>query len=129
MPFELGLAYATKTLAVSAKYHFVLLEKHQYRLSRTLSDVDGHNPFIHQGKPSGIVTCMIEAFGRKAAPSPSEIYAVYRRLLPVADQLRHDYHRPTVYSRPIFQALVASATFIAAATGILKPNPGVSPGR
>ena len=123
MPFELGLVYSIKTLHKSENYHFVLLESTPHRLGTTLSDMDGHGPLIHEGRPSGVITCMIEAFAPKGAPSPNEIYALYRRLLRVADSLRHDYHRSTVFSKPIFEALVASASLLASTQGMIRPTP------
>ena len=122
MPFELGLAYCLNILSTSEEYDFVLLEKTPHRISRTLSDLDGHSPFIHEGTPAGVITCMIEAFAGRGAPSPNAIYSLWRRLMPVSRELKRKYRRTTVFSKPIFESLVVSASLIASAQKMIPPN-------
>lgn len=123
MPFELGLAYCLKVLRATDQYDFVLLEKAPHRIGRTLSDLDGHSPFIHEGKPAGVITCMIEAFAGRGAPSPTAIYSLWRRLMPVSRELKRKYHRTTVFSKPIFETLVVSASILASAENMIPANP------
>ena len=47
MPFELGMAVALARGNNSRR--FVLLETKRYRLQRTLSDLNGFDPGIHEG--------------------------------------------------------------------------------
>jgi hypothetical protein len=51
MPFELGLAVALSRMERRPK--FIILESEQYRLQRTLSDLNGFDPGIHKSSVRG----------------------------------------------------------------------------
>ncbi len=49
MPFELGLAYSLRK--EKRTHQFLIFEEVRYRLTRTLSDLNGFDPQIHDGEP------------------------------------------------------------------------------
>ncbi len=53
MPFELGVAVAIAQARPS--HHWFMFEAERFRLQKSLSDVNGYDPFIHDGKPDGVL--------------------------------------------------------------------------
>jgi len=123
MPFELGLAYSLRLRSPGPRrYLVVLLEAQAHRLSRTLSDLAGHDPGIHGGTARGVVGAVLDTLGTPAAgPYPSEVYALSRRLMRVARELKSRDHVPTVFSRGVFLRTVAAASQLAVDAGLILP--------
>lgn len=115
MPFELGLAYAIRrATSPRSPYRFILLEKIPHRLSRTLSDMAGHDPGIHHGKPLQIIACVLDALGTgKPAPTAAQVYSGWRKLMRGARRLKRAEGRRTIYTATLFKRLTAAATEIA----------------
>jgi hypothetical protein len=116
MPFELGLAYALRSYhRPTRRYLFVLLESVPHRLGRTLSDLAGHDPLIHNGKPIGVIAAVLDSIGSPHDdPSPEDVYSIWRRLMRVSRALKARHHTDSVFSRTMFNRLVAAATQLAA---------------
>jgi len=116
MPFELGLAYALRSYHRSTRrYLFVLLERVPHRLSRTLSGLAGHDPLIHSGKPIGVMTAVLDSIGSsRDYPSSEDVYSIWRRLMKVSRTLKARYRTDSIYSRRMFNSLVAAASQLAA---------------
>lgn len=116
MPFELGIAYALRALHGRARnYLFVLMESEPHRLSRTLSDLAGHDPSIHRGKPMGVITAVLDSLGSGANdPSPRDVYLMWLRLQRAARRLKEQQRRNSLFSRMMFNRLVVAATELAA---------------
>ena len=75
MPFECGL---TIGLTGGSKHQWYVLEKVPYRAQVSLSDLNGWDPLIHSGKPSGIHRALLRVLARRAnPPSPSLLHRVY----------------------------------------------------
>jgi hypothetical protein len=111
MPFELGLAVAVSlSERRNAKHGFVLLESKPFRLQQSLSDMNGHDPFIHNGTQRGAIRTMVEAF---AVAGPTDIGAarrLVRRLGRVADNLKRAHRANTVFSRTVCNELFDAAS-------------------
>lgn len=75
MPFELGLACAVANLGQRRPRHaFVLLERRRYRLQRTLSDLNGFDPYIHNGTVAGTIESIMDALQpTSGAPSAQTV--------------------------------------------------------
>jgi hypothetical protein len=116
MPFELGLAYALRNYkAPASPYHIILLEKEPHRLSKTLTDMAGHSPSIHRGRPLGIISCVLDTLGsRDNDPSSEEVYKLWRRLMKASRDLKRKEGRDTIFYRTSFKRLVGAATGLAA---------------
>lgn len=119
MPFELGLACAVSRL--NENHAFVLLEGMPYRLQKTLSDLNGHDPFLHGGSIRGTIDCVLDALRpTSGAPSPQEVFRLYRTMRVAAESLTSGW-RKTVFTRSVFLDLVAVGVERARQTGLLKP--------
>lgn len=57
MPFELGLAVA-KAASGRNSHQWLLFESKPHRLCKSLSDVDGTDPYIHDGTPQGVLRAL-----------------------------------------------------------------------
>ena len=64
MPFEAGLACGLSWNGRGSGHRVFLLEAQRYRLQRTLSDLNGIDPYIHDGTPQGVVRSVLEMFRR-----------------------------------------------------------------
>lgn len=85
MPFELGLAVAWgKTPAV--RHDWFVCEARRFRLQKSLSDLDGTDPYVHECKVVGVFGQLCNAFirsGRQPTVTQMKvIYSVLRRNLP-----------------------------------------------
>jgi hypothetical protein len=54
MPFELGLSVAFEKTAKSQTRGWFVCESQSYRLAKSLSDLNGTDPFIHDGTIEGV---------------------------------------------------------------------------
>jgi len=123
MPFELGIAYALRWFHGSARrYLFVLLESEPHRLSKTLSDLAGHDPLIHYGKPMGAITSVLDSLGAGGGePSPQEVHRLWKHLMRAVRVLKEQQRRETVFSRTMFRLIVAAAAELATEAGMITP--------
>jgi hypothetical protein len=109
MPFELGLAVAWATLASPAHRWFVL-EKIPHRLTKSLSDLNGTDPFIHRGSAEGVLKALSNALYRNAkSPSFTELEMIYRDLKAAALKFRSDRRGGSLFEAHAFKWLVFMA--------------------
>src|SRR3954452_22532879 len=88
MPFELGMAYA---LTRKVSHDFFVLEEKPFRLQMSLSDLNGHDPHIHDSTPSGILRCLLDCLGTPSgAPSMSSLESLTRQLAKLASKLQRE---------------------------------------
>src|SRR3954468_13314607 len=80
MPFELGLTIALERTAHST-HAWIVCESKRRRLSKSLSDLDGTDPYIHDGKIAGVFREISNAFvGSERRPSVTQMMQIYRVL-------------------------------------------------
>jgi hypothetical protein len=122
MPFELGLACAVANLRERRPRHaFILLETKPYRLQKTLSDLNGFDPYIHNGTIAGTIDSVLDALRpRSGAPAPSAVFRFYRTLAVVANELTNN-GRQTLFTRSRFLELVAVGIQRAAQAKLINP--------
>lgn len=75
MPFELGLAVAWEK--VGGRQLWFVMEEMNYRLAKSLSDLNGTDPYIHRGTVEGVFREMGNAFVRKRGASVSQMWGIY----------------------------------------------------
>jgi hypothetical protein len=113
MPFELGLAVAVARLRPAESAHtFALLEARPFRLQRSLSDMNGFDPLIHDGTRAGAVRCMFEIF---AVAAPADLRRALRlagRLARASKQLKRDHGARSLFSGVVFNELITAATLL-----------------
>src|SRR5205814_424744 len=63
MPFEAGLAIGS-VHGTSIKHRWFVFETVNFRLQKSLSDLNGYDPFVHGGTVRGVLGALTEAFVR-----------------------------------------------------------------
>ena len=118
MPFELGIAVALSRIERSHK--FVLLEAKRHRLQRTLSDVNGIDPGIHNAAVKGVISCVLSQLGEPHGnPDAKTVASIHRELWKTIPSLKAIHGRTNIYSRSIFTELVEAATRLAKKEGLV----------
>lgn len=119
MPFELGLAAA---LAFSKRQHqWFVFESRPYRLQKSLSDVNGFDPYIHDGKPDGVLRELTNAFvAVRAQPEFADLRTLYRHLRKSANALKIQDRTDSLFTPRYFRILVATSQEIAARLGLMR---------
>lgn len=113
MPFELGLAVAVARLLRGKSAHvFALLEARPFRLQRSLSDMNGLDPMIHNGTREGAVRCVFEIFSDARPTDLQRALRLAQELTQVSTQLKRDHGVRSVFSRVMFNELFAAATLL-----------------
>jgi hypothetical protein len=113
MPFELGLAVALARYG-GEEHGWIVLEKQQHRLGKSLSDLRGIDPFIHGGTVQGVLREISNALVRETAqPTVPEMFKVYESLRLTADQIKANLAAKDLFSARAFRDLsFAAATLV-----------------
>jgi hypothetical protein len=118
MPFELGIAVALSRIERSHK--FVLLEAKRHRLQKTLSDVNGIDPGIHNAAVKGVISCVLSHLGKSQGnPDARTVASIHRQLWKTTPSLKAIHGRANIYSRSIFSELVDGAIRLAKNEGLV----------
>ncbi len=108
MPFELGLAVAQDN--GNRRETWYVCETARYRISKSLSDLDGNDVRIHGGTVMGVFGALCDIFARKTRqPSVQEMYRTYlvlRRSLP---KIMRQAGARDPYGARVFRDLVFAA--------------------
>jgi len=113
MPFELGLAAEMKL--ADNRYHWFVMEARRYRLQKSLSDLNGHDPLIHEGKPIGVLRALRNAFRtQRTPPRLEELLKIHKEFSKAAKKLKAAEHGASLFDRNMFDELVALAMGVAA---------------
>jgi len=111
MPFELGLAVAWAN-SVDRRHNWYVLETKNYRVAKSLSDLDGTQIYVHGGTPKGVLRQLMNALARmKRQPTFGELDAIYNDLKRAAAGIKKDHG--TLYDTRPFLDLVFTASVIA----------------
>lgn len=79
MPFELGLSVAWEKMHRREHIWFVF-ERKRWRLAKSLSDLNGTDPYIHNGRVTGVFRELCNAFRRPGKqPSVQEMRTIYNQ--------------------------------------------------
>lgn len=117
MPFELGLAYA---IAQEHEHHFFVLEAKPHRLQASLSDFNGHDPYIHGGTQDGVIRFMLDCFGsRSQVPSFATLKTLTLRLAHFSLELQREHGLREPFHPYIFRQAVDAASKLARAEGLI----------
>lgn len=108
MPFELGLA-VQRSIQSPRRHQWFVFEERRHRITRSLSDLNGTDPYIHWGDPDRLLVELSNALVRSSAEPPlaslRKIHEVVRR---AARVLKRDYG--TLYAARPFKEVVLAAT-------------------
>jgi hypothetical protein len=113
MPFELGIAVAiAKSQAAGQRHQFSMFEAKPYRLQKSLSDVLGYDPYIHQGRAEGVLEALLNVFSHLPdAPDLADLQRVYRELRQFRqERLGQDVFQPKPFSKVLVAARELAAS-------------------
>lgn len=109
MPFELGLVVGWATIS-SATHQWFVLEEVPHRLTKSLSDLNGTDPLIHQGHAEGVLKALSNALYRNSkSPSLVELETIYRDLKAAASNFRSGRKGDSLFEAHAFKWLVFMA--------------------
>jgi hypothetical protein len=115
MPFELGLAVAWSVSRRGVQKLF-LFESKPHRLSKSLSDLNGTDPYIHNGEPEGVLRELTNALVRERdSPSLDELKAIYNEVRRAASRLKRTLGGASLFEARPFRDLVVLAIDICTA--------------
>lgn len=111
MPFELGIAVAVALATEGAEAHqFRIFEARPYRMQQSLSDLLGHDPYIHRGRADGVLESLLDVFSDlREAPELVEM----RRLCRDLRRFRSERLGKNVFTPRAFSNLVVAARKLA----------------
>lgn len=111
MPFELGIAVAlSRSDPLRRRHGLVLMESRRFRIQRSLSDMNGFDPFIHNGTRGGAIRSVFEAFAVAGAADVGAARGFVRRLSDFAERLKREHRTRTVFTRTLCNELTEAAT-------------------
>ncbi len=123
MPFELGLACALDRH--KGPHTYILFEKEPYRLDKTLSDIKGRDPYIHEGTMKGAVQCVFEALGREQGqPQIPRVYKFAVELWQVAKEIKESNQFDLMFNRTTYYQLIPAGVEYAVKRGFISNNDG-----
>jgi hypothetical protein len=118
MPFELGIAY---TVARRSAHSFFVLEERSHRLQASLSDLNGHDPYIHGGTQTGILRCLLDCFASPSgSPSLGKLQALTLRLSRFVTELQHEQALSHPFNPHLFRQTVKAAARLARAEELIQ---------
>ena len=113
MPFELGLSVAWEALHRREHTWFVFETKHR-RVSKSLSDLDGTDIYIHGGSIDGVFREFGNAFVRTAAqPSFPQMHRILRKLRTELPSILRNAGARTVFEARAFKEISVAVRLIA----------------
>jgi hypothetical protein len=118
MPFELGLAVAWEMMG-SGRHMWFVMEAVNYRLAKSLSDLNGTDPYIHGGTMDGVFREMGNALVRKGRqPSVLQMWSIYREVRGKIPAILKRCGSPSVFQARVFEEISFAANV--AAGGIVR---------
>jgi hypothetical protein len=109
MPFELGLTVAWEILN-PGQHTWYVLESRPRRLSKSLSDLNGTDPYIHENGPSGVFRELCNCLVRtEHQPTVPEMMRVYRGMSRSVPEILRAAGTKSVFEARVFAELVLAA--------------------
>ncbi len=120
MPLELGMTITWANLHPSRHTWFVW-ESEPYRLQRSASDLNGTDPYIHDGTPEGVLRELCNAFRSDRTPSVPKMLEVYRFVDSGLNAILDRNGTRNPYDRSVFMELCWLSSNLAALLRPTKP--------
>jgi hypothetical protein len=110
MPFELGLAVAWERMHTVEQVWFVM-ESVNYRLAKSLSDLNGTDPYIHGGTIEGVFRALGNAFVRRGKqPSIQQMWRIYREIRERIPTILRQRGTKSVFEAQVFRDISVAAS-------------------
>jgi hypothetical protein len=113
MPFELGLTVALQKSRIP-RHSWIVLESRPHRLLKSLSDLNGTDPFIHSGTVRGLLRELSSIFVRTSrTPSVPQMFSIYRLLCSRLPSVLRSSGSVTPFNARVFADLCVLASLAA----------------
>jgi hypothetical protein len=110
MPFELGLVLGWLKTSRRNDHTWFVFESVRRRVSKSLSDLDGTDPYIHDERPSGIFRELGNALVRSAdQPTVQQMNSVYRNIKTASPLIVKNAGAKSLFEARVFSQLVVLA--------------------
>jgi hypothetical protein len=104
MPFELGLAVAWAQ--TNPRHKWFVFESVSRRVNKSLSDLDGTDPYIHGGTVHGVMREVCNAFvSRGTQPTVPQMMRMYRALHGDSERILKNAGAKSLFSARVFSDL------------------------
>src|SRR5487761_2465629 len=114
MPFELGLVAGWQH-ATRAPHSWFVFESSPYRLQKSLSDLNGTDPFICGRGPEGVLRELRNALAREThQPTPAQMLRIYRDLKDASASFQKSARASSLFQARVFADLTICASQLAA---------------
>jgi hypothetical protein len=107
MPFELGLAVAWAR--ANPHHKWFVFESTKRRLAKSMSDLDGTDPYIHGATVRGVMREVCNAFVRPNQPTVPEMMKMYRDLRRGVPNILHNAGTRSLFTARVFSELCLAA--------------------
>jgi hypothetical protein len=110
MPFELGLAVAWAR--ANPGHRWFVFESVKRRLAKSMSDLDGTDPYIHDGTVRGVMREVCNAFVRPNQPAVPQMMKMYRDLRRNVPKILHNAGTQSLFTARVFSDLCLAAAVL-----------------
>lgn len=113
MPFELGLS-VLHAVRAGSKHTWFLFESTPWRLQKSLSDLNGTDPYIHNDTVDGVFRELAKAFVRsERQPSVVQMHTLYDKLTATMPRILTDAAATDPFNARAFRDIVVFASALA----------------
>jgi len=113
MPFELGLS-VLHAMKNPTEQTWFLFESKNWRIQKSLSDLNGTDPYIHNGTVEGVFRELAKAFIREdRQPSVRQMQGLFDGLSPVLPRILTDAAASDPFNARAFKDIVVFTTALA----------------
>jgi len=110
MPFELGLVLGWLKTSGRSSHTWFVFESVNRRVSKSLSDLDGTEAYIHDGRPKGMFRELGNALVRSAdQPTVQQMRGIYRNIKIAAPLIMRNGGARSLFEARVFRELVVLA--------------------
>jgi hypothetical protein len=110
MPFELGLTLGWLKTSRKSSHTWFVFESVRRRVSKSLSDLDGTDPYIHDERPKGVFRELGNALVRSAdQPTVQQMNTVYRKIKTASPLILRNTGAKSLFEARVFKQLVVLA--------------------
>jgi hypothetical protein len=110
MPFELGLVLGWLQTSRRSNHTWFVFEANKRRVSKSLSDLDGTDPYIHDDRPKGLFRELGNALVRSVdQPTVGQMYRVYRNIKIASPLIMKNAGAKSLFEARTFRQLVVLA--------------------
>jgi hypothetical protein len=112
MPLELGLAlYRSRT--TTKEHRVYIFEQENYRIQQSTSDLNGLDPWIHDGTPKGVMSQLRNVFLRESEASTApQMMAAYRAIKRALPRMKEKAGVKSLFTAAVFRDIVLAANIL-----------------